>query len=98
MAGCHPGVGLERLLQLAQRHAGDVGKLQEIDRVFRRISGPFTDAFHDGSLFSAPLQSSTVQTHPRIVEDEQTVLQQLICKSIFIKRINSLRQLRESRA
>ncbi len=33
-----------------------------------------------------------------VVENEQTVFQQLLSQCIFIKQINSLRHLRESRA
>ncbi|MNS74897.1 hypothetical protein D3C72_1083860 [compost metagenome] len=51
----HPGVSLERLLQLAQRHPGHLRKLQQIDRVFRRIGRPLPYPFHDHPLFSTPL-------------------------------------------
>ena len=98
MARGHPGVGLESLLQLAQRYAGNVGKFEQIDRVFRRISRPLPDSFHDLAFVVAPLQSATIQTGVSVIKDEQAILKQLLRQAIFIKWISSLRQLRENRA
>ncbi len=98
MTGGHPCVGLERLLQLPQRHPGHVGKFEQIDGVFRRIRRPLPYAFHDHPLFGAPLKSSAIKAGVSVVENEQTVFEQLLCQRIFIKQINSLRHLRESRA
>lgn len=98
MARGHPGVGLESLLQLAQGYAGNVGKLEQIDRVFRRISCPLPYSLHDLALVVAPLQSAPIKAGVSVVEDEQAVLEQLPSQAIFIKWIRGLRQLRENRA
>ncbi len=73
MAGGHAGIGLERLLQLAQRNPGDVRKLEQIERFFRRVGSPLTYPFHDHSFFVAPLQTATVEIDSGVIEDEQTI-------------------------
>lgn len=98
MARGHSGVGLESLLQLAQRYAGNMRKFEQIDRVFRRISRPLPYSFDDLAFVVAPLQSAAIKAGVSVVEDEQTVLKQLLSQAIFIKLISSLRQLRENRA
>ncbi len=98
MARGHPGVGLESLLQLAQRHAGDVRKFDQINRVFRRISRPLPYSFYDLAFVVASLQSAAIKAGVSVIKDEQAVLKQLLSQAIFIKWISSLRQLRENRA
>ncbi len=98
MARGHPGVGLECLLQLAQRHAGNVRKFEQINRVFRRISRPLPYSFDDLAFVVAPLQSAAIKAGVSVIKDEQAVLKQLLSQAIFIKWISSLRQLRENRA
>lgn len=94
----HSGVGLESLLQLAQRYAGNVRKFEQIDRVFRRISRPLPYSFDDLAFVVAPLQSAAIEAGVSVIKDEQAVLKQLLSQAIFIKWISSLRQLRENRA
>ncbi len=98
MARGHPGVGLECLLQLAQRHAGNVRKFEQINRVFRRISRPLPYSFDDLAFVVAPLQSAAIKAGVSVIKDKQAVLKQLLSQAIFIKWISSLRQLRENRA
>ncbi len=98
MARGHPGVGLESLLQLAQRHAGNVRKFEQINRVFRRISRPLPYSFDDLAFVVASLQSAAIKAGVSVIKDKQAVLKQLLSQTIFIKWISSLRQLRENRA
>ncbi len=73
----HPGVGLETLLQLAQRRADNLRQFQQVDGFIRRIRRPFADARHQLALVTALLQCAAIQAHTGVVEDEQAVVEQL---------------------
>ena len=88
----HAGVGLERMLQLAQRHSGNLGKLQQVEGLLGGIGRPFADALHHRALFSTTLQAATIQADARVIEDVQAVFEQLLRQRFLARWIQGLCQ------
>ncbi|MNH24029.1 hypothetical protein D3C79_839460 [compost metagenome] len=57
-----------------------------------------TDPAHDRAFFGAPPQGAAVQTDTGTVEDEQTILEQLLSQCLTARRIDLLPQARQGAA
>ena len=69
---------LDRVLQLAQGHPGDIRQFQQVEVLFRAVGRPLANPLHDHPFSGATLQRTRVETHASVVEDEQAVVEQLL--------------------
>ena len=75
-----------------------MGQFHQIEGFFRAVGGPFADPAHDRPLLVASAQGVALQALAGIVEDEQTVFEQLLGQSLAFERAVGIGQSREGGA